>query len=104
MNPDGDLQFSVEPVLSSIAVAAAPALTVGGHAQLTATSTAVGGDNLPPLLVPIADPASHVWSSADPRVATVDSRTGVVTAHRPGTAVVSVTSGGVTAGTSVTVS
>lgn len=103
-NPDGGIQFSVEPVLSSIAVTApSSGLPVGTSEQLSATGTAVGGDNLPALLVPIADPASHVWASGAPRVATVDARTGVVTARRPGTATVSVTSGGVTASTMITV-
>jgi uncharacterized protein YjdB len=102
---DGDFQFSAEPVLASISVTAAKAsLAVGDTAQLTATGTAVGGDNQPPLVLPIADPASHVWSSGNSRVASVDARTGVVTAHRHGTAVLSVTSGGLTGAVTVTVS
>jgi exopolysaccharide biosynthesis protein len=104
VNPSGDVQYSVEPVLSSIAVTAPSAtLTIGGQEQLSATGTAVGGDNLPTLRLPVADPASHVWASGDPRVATVDTRTGVVTARRPGTATVFVTSGGRTASTTITV-
>ena len=101
--PSGTVQFTVEPVLSAIAVSAPQRLAAGAHARLTARGTAVGGDDQPALLVPIADPASHVWRSDAPRVATVDARTGVLTAHRPGTAVVSVTSGGVTATATVTV-
>jgi hypothetical protein len=100
--PSGDIQFSVEPVLSSITVSAT-ALRVGGRALLTALGTAVGGDNQPTLQVSIADPASHVWASRDPGVVSVDGRTGEVTARRPGTSVVSVTSGGVTAGATITV-
>lgn len=104
VNPSGDVQYSVEPVLSRIAVTAPEAtLAVGGQEQLSATGTAVGGDNLPALLMPIADPASHVWASSDPRVATVDTRTGAVTARRPGTVVVSVTSGGITSSTTIIV-
>ncbi|MFI9383078.1 phosphodiester glycosidase family protein [Kutzneria sp. NPDC052558] len=102
---DGGFQFSVEPVLASIGVTAPqPTLPVGGAEQLTASGTAVGGDNQPPLVMPIADPASHVWSSSNSRVATVDARTGMLTAHRPGTVVVSVTSGGITGSVTVTVS
>jgi len=102
---DGDFQFSVEPVLASIGVTAPkPALAVGDTEQLTAAGTAVGGDNQPPLVMPIADPASHVWSSSNSRVASVDGRTGMLTAHRPGAVVVSVTSGGITGSVSVTVS
>jgi hypothetical protein len=101
--PDGDIQFTVEPVLSSIRITAPLSLTQGTRAQLEATGTAVGGDNQPTLLVPIADPASHVWTSGNPRVATVDTRTGVITARHPGSAVVTVTSGGSTATTTVTV-
>jgi exopolysaccharide biosynthesis protein len=101
--PSGTVQFTVEPVLSAITVSAPPRLAVGRHERATARGTAVGGDDQPTLLVPIADPASHVWCSSAPRVATVDARTGELTAHRPGTAVVSVTSGGVTATATVTV-
>ncbi|HEX5117206.1 MAG TPA: Ig-like domain-containing protein [Pseudonocardiaceae bacterium] len=72
-------QFSVEPVLSPVAVAAASPVAVGAREPLSATGTEVGGGALP-----IADPASHVWTSSDPRVATVDSRTGVVTGRRQG--------------------
>ena len=53
--------------------------------------------------MPIADPASHVWSSSNTKVASVDTVTGRVTAHRPGTVTVSVTSGGVTGSTQLTV-
>jgi uncharacterized protein YjdB len=69
---------------------------------VTATGTNVGGDNEPTLTLPIADPASHVWSSSSPGVASVNAVTGVVTAHRPGHVTISVTSGGVTASTPLT--
>jgi uncharacterized protein YjdB len=94
----------VEPVLASIAIAAPGALTVGQKETLTATGTTVGGDNDPAITMPVADPASHAWSSSDAKVASVDAVSGVVTAHRPGTATISVTSGGVTAAVTMTVS
>jgi exopolysaccharide biosynthesis protein len=100
---DGDIQFTVDPILSSITITPQPSLAVGTRAQLTATGTALGGDNQPTLMVPIADPASHVWTSSNPRVATVDTRTGVVTAHHLGSTVISITSGGITATTTITV-
>ena len=100
----GDLQFTVEPVLASISIAAPTPLTAGGEQTLTATGTTVGGDNNPAITLPIADPASHAWSSSDAKVASVDTDSGVVTAHRPGTATISVTSGGITASVTVTVS
>jgi uncharacterized protein YjdB len=53
--------------------------------------------------MPIADPASHGWTSGDPQVARVDARTGPVTALHPGTATMTVTSGGVSASATVTV-
>jgi uncharacterized protein YjdB len=101
---DGSLQFSVEPVLASIAVDGPATLAVGGSATLTATGTCVQGDNLPALTMPIADPASHVWTSSDPRVARVDARSGKVSARHRGTATITVTSGGITASTTITVS
>jgi uncharacterized protein YjdB len=93
----------VEPTLSAITIAPRSSLTVGARAALSATGTAIGGDNLPALSVPIADPASHLWTSSDPSVVAVDARTGMVTAQRAGTAVVSVTSGGIAASTTITV-
>lgn len=101
--PDGTIQFSVEPVLASIAIAAAGPVQVGKTLQLSATGTNVGGSNLPPVTLPIADPAAHVWSSSAPNVASVDPNTGVVTGKRHGTATISVTSGGVTASTTIAV-
>ncbi|HVV22461.1 MAG TPA: phosphodiester glycosidase family protein [Pseudonocardiaceae bacterium] len=103
-DPSGDMRYSVEPVLSGIVVTAPrPSLAVGGHERLAATGTNVGGDNQPVLTLPIADPASHVWRSSDPRVASVDARTGALTAHHPGSVTVSVTSGGITATATITV-
>jgi exopolysaccharide biosynthesis protein len=100
----GDLQFTVEPVLTSISIATPAALTAGEKETLTATGTTVGGDNNPAITMPVADPASHAWSSSNARVASVDTDSGVVTARRPGTATISVTSGGVTASVTVTAS
>jgi len=99
----GDFQFSVEPVLSALTVSAPESLAVRAHGTATATGTNVGGDNQPQVTVPIADPASHVWASNQPNVVSVDARTGVLTAHRPGSATISVTSGGITATATVRV-
>jgi hypothetical protein len=74
--PNGDVQFVVQAVLAKITVTApAATLVSGAHVQLTATGTTPTGDDLAPLQVPIADPVSHVWSSSDPHVATVDATT-----------------------------
>lgn len=96
----GEIQFAVQPVLSSITVtASATTLAPGAGAALTASGTEVGSGTMP-----IADPASHVWSSGDSGIASVDPVTGKVTAHRAGTVTVSVTSGGVTGSVQLTVS
>jgi hypothetical protein len=95
----GRLQFAVQPVLSSITVAAAePTLTAGAGTTLTATGDEVGGGSMP-----ITDPASHVWSSSDSRIASVDAVTGKVTAHRAGTVTISVAGGGVTGAVKIVV-
>ncbi|MGI5142535.1 phosphodiester glycosidase family protein [Streptomyces sp. CA-106110] len=101
---DGDLQYSVEPALASITVKGPKdPIAHGDHVTLTATGDQIAGDNIAPLTIPIADPASHVWTSSNTKVATVDPLTGALTAHRSGTATVSVTSGGVTGSTQVVV-
>jgi exopolysaccharide biosynthesis protein len=101
---DGDFQFSVEPVLESIEVTApSETLATGASMTLTAAGKAVGGDNLPGITVPISDPASHVWTSSEPKVASVDPVSGKVTAHSRGTVTVSVSSGGVTGSVNLTV-
>jgi hypothetical protein len=101
---DGDIQFSVEPALASIAVTApATSLAKGRQVTLTATGTQTAGDNLAPLTMPIADPASHTWSSSDPEVASIDPVSGRLTPHRTGAVTVSVTSGGVTGNAQLTV-
>lgn len=103
--PNGDMQFTVEPVLSSITVAApSDSLATGKSETVTATGTNVGGDNEPELTLPIADPASHVWTSSDPKIASVDPDTGAVTAVHPGTATISVRSGGITGSVTLMVS
>jgi len=102
--PNGDVQFAIQPVLDSIAITTPQAsLSAGGTEQLTATGTTPTGNDLDPLQVPIADPASHLWSSSDKQVATVDPSTGMLTAVKPGTATITVEAGGVTATTTVTV-
>jgi len=100
----GNIQFAVQPVLASIAVTTPqPTLPVGATEALTAIGTNVGGDNLATVTMPIADPASHVWSSSDPAVARVDPVSGKVTGAATGTATITVESGGVTASSAVTV-
>ena len=102
--PNGDVQFAAIPTLASIAVTStASTVHVGQTVQLSATGTAPTGDDLPALSVPIADPASHVWSSSDPRVASVDPVTGEVHARRAGTATISVSSDGVSGSVALTV-
>ena len=102
--PDGTIQFAFQPVLDSIAVTAPQQnLRFGTTEQLTATGTTPTGDDYAALQVPIADPASHLWSSSDPRVAVVDPSTGRLTARSPGTATISVLSGGITGTVTVTV-
>ncbi|HEY4022236.1 MAG TPA: phosphodiester glycosidase family protein [Pseudonocardiaceae bacterium] len=102
---NGNVQFTVEPALASIAVTApSPSVPVGGTETLAALGTQTSGDNLPVVTVPIADPASHVWSSSDPKVVSVDARTGAITARHSGSATISVRSGGVTGSVTITVS
>ncbi|MEU6344502.1 phosphodiester glycosidase family protein [Streptomyces sp. NPDC046977] len=101
---DGNLQYSVEPSLASIAVTAPTApMERNDEVTLTATGLQTGGDNIAPLSMPIADPASHVWSSSNTKVAEVDPTTGHLRAHRAGTATITVTSGGVTGTAQITV-
>jgi hypothetical protein len=105
VTPNGNVQFTVEPALASIAVTAPqPTLSVGGTETPAALGTQTSGDNLPVVTVPIADPASHVWSSSDPSVVSVDARTGAITARHSGSATISVHSGGVTGSVTITVS
>ncbi|WUD73988.1 phosphodiester glycosidase family protein [Streptomyces sp. NBC_00510] len=101
---DGNLQYTVEPALASIEVTGPKdPIARGDRLTLTATGDQIAGDNIAPLAIPIADPASHVWTSGNPKVASVDPSTGALTAHRSGTATITVTSGGVTGTTQVTV-
>lgn len=105
---DGRIQVAVEPVLQSLAIDqaadGATELAVGKSATLTATGVNQTGDNgLAAVKLPIADPVSHVWSSSDPHVATVDAVTGAVTALRPGITTITVETGGMTATQTVTV-
>ena len=100
----GTVQFTVEPVLASLAVAAPATVRAGATVQLTAAGAIVTSGNggqgdasrseVGAGTVPIADPASHLWSSSDPRIASINPITGLLTARRPGTVQVTVTSGG----------
>jgi hypothetical protein len=102
--PNGTVQFAVQPVLASITMSVPrSALAVGEKETLGATGTSPTGNNLPPVEVPIQNPASHYWTSSAPKVASVDTVTGVVTAHRPGTVTITVTSDGISASADLTV-
>ena len=67
------------------------------------TGTSYAGDDYPAISVPVADPASHVWSSPDPSVASVNPVTGKVTARHRGKATITVSSGTLTASVMITV-
>lgn len=102
--PDGVVQFAVQPTLADLTVTApSTTLTAGQTVQLTATGTSPTGDDLPALSVPIADPASHVWSSSNPDVAAVDPVTGEVHTHAAGTVTITCESDGVTGTVTLTV-
>jgi hypothetical protein len=102
--PDGKVQFAVMPLLNKIDVTA-PSLTVaaGKTLQLTAIGTEPNGDDLAPLQLPISDPASHYWTSSDPHIASVDSNSGRVTAHRAGTVTITCTSDMISGSTTLTI-
>jgi len=104
--PDGTVQFAVQPLLASVTVTAPSgqqALARGAKEQLSAVGTSLTGSDAPALQVPIADPVSRHWTSSDPRIASVDATSGVVTAHCAGSVTITVTAGGVTGTASVTV-
>lgn len=99
IDDSGSMEFAVEPVLTGITIAApATAVAVGSSTTLTATGAEIGGNAMP-----VADPASHVWSSSDSRIASIDPVSGRLSAQRSGTVTVSVTSGGVVGSATVTV-
>lgn len=90
--PDGTVQFAVMPVLASVSVSSpSTTVAVGQKVQLTAVGTSPNGDDLSPLQLPIADPASHFWTSSDPSIASVDPDTGEVTVHGAGSVTISCT-------------
>ncbi len=107
--PNGTVQFAVQPVLASVTVdrpasSDGPAsVAVGSSVMLTAIGTTVTGDDATALTMPITDPVSRAWTSSDPRVASVDRRTGVVTGHHSGTVTITVIAGGVAGTLAVTV-
>lgn len=103
--PDGTVQFAVQPILASMAVdsPAHTSLTIGTSETLTATGTSYAGDDYPAITVPIADPVSHVWSSSNPSILTVDPETGQVHAKSTGTATIAVEAGTITASMQLTV-
>ncbi|TFV32474.1 Ig-like domain-containing protein [Streptomyces sp. T1317-0309] len=100
---DGDLQYTVEPALATIRSRPQGPDRPRRPRHPDRDRDQIAGDNIAPLTIPIADPASHVWTSSNPKVASVDPSTGALTAHRSGTVTVSVTSGGVTGSAQVVV-
>lgn len=106
VNADGTVQFAVEPMLKSVAIdqGAADSLQLGSTKRYTATAVNANGANIAnPPVMPVADPMSHVWTSFDPAVATVDAVTGDVTAVSAGTTTIGVRAGGITATMELTV-
>ena len=105
IRPDGVVQFAVLPVLDKIEInASATTLQKGQSLQLQATGTTVTGTDLKAVQLPIANPASHVWSSSDKSIATIDAVTGQLKARRPGTVTITCASGLTKANITITVS
>ncbi|MFF3559506.1 phosphodiester glycosidase family protein [Streptomyces sp. NPDC002574] len=108
VNDDGTVQYSVQAMLKSMTIdqgtagsdAAAPrtdTLVAGQAKQYTATAVNANGNDISdPPTMPVADPMSHVWTTSNKKVAKIDPVTGAVTALKPGTTTISVTTGGIT--------
>ncbi|MFD9004767.1 phosphodiester glycosidase family protein [Streptomyces sp. NPDC059582] len=108
VNQDGTVQYSVQAMLKSMTIdqgtagsdAAAPrtdTLVAGQAKQYTATAVNANGNDInEPPTMPVADPMSHVWASSNKKVAKIDPVTGALTALKPGTTTISVTTGGIT--------
>lgn len=104
VRPNGEVQFAVLPVLSKIEVTASTtSLKVGRIMQLQATGTTVTGNDLAAIKLPIQNPASHLWSSSDTRIASIDAVTGLVKAHHSGTVTITSTSGQTTGTITLTI-
>ncbi|MEV7323605.1 phosphodiester glycosidase family protein [Streptomyces sp. NPDC093970] len=116
VNQDGTVQYSVQAMLKSMTIdqgtagsdADAPrtgTMAAGEAKQFTATAVNANGNDISdPPTMPVADPMSHVWESSNSKVAKVDPVTGAVTALKPGTTTISVTTGGITSRLDLTVS
>lgn len=105
----GQVQFAVMPVLKSIHINAENNTTMSAGASLNLTATGItptgqgitNTTKMPPLMVPIQDPASHYWTVSNPRIAYINPVTGVLTAWGPGTVTVTIVSDGIYASITV---
>lgn len=116
VNTDGTVQYSVQAMLKSMTIdqgtagadAATPrtdTLVAGQAKQYTATAVNANGNDISdPPTMKVADPMSHVWTSSNKKVATIDPVTGAVTTLKPGTTTISVTTGGITSSLNLLVS
>jgi exopolysaccharide biosynthesis protein len=124
VNNNGTVEFAVEPLLSMLSIDQGTAeatktnsgivklatvtktdtLQAGATKQYSATGVSQQGDNSNPAIsLPITDPVSHVWSSSDSSIASIDKVSGLLTAHKAGSVTVSITTGGITASSALTV-
>jgi hypothetical protein len=93
------VQLDVEPVLSAVTpllpAGVSTALVSGQVVTLSAHALTVGGVGAPAQTIAIGGPFAHLWTSSAPGVVAVDPVTGIATAEQPGSAAITVTSGGV---------
>lgn len=101
------VQLDVEPILSVVApglpAGVSGGLVTGQVVPLTGRAVTVGGTGMAPQTIAVGDPFAHLWTSSDPAVVTVDPVSGIATAGAPGTAVITLSSGGRSGTLSLTV-
>lgn len=95
----GEVTYQVIPLLEKIALPEKVEAAVGETVTLAATGIAPDGL----VRFPLTYPAAVTWKVADPQIALVDSTTGAVQTLAPGETRLTVSSGGVTASTLLTV-
>ena len=103
VDANGTARIDVIPLFEAINLVAVKTDLLGGETLNLTADGDVFTASAPDITIPVSDPVARTWRSTDPAVVSVNAQTGAIEAHVPGTATITVESGGASASVQISV-